>query len=702
MAAGGVRGGGRSGDDGPGEARRLREAAAAAGVQMARELDWGRAVDTAIRVAERALRADAVVLWRADADAQVLRLVAQEGMAQADVATAEVEYGADLLVARAVREQRVLAVERLDGLASTEDAVRLWEHLGFRGMGAVPLPGREDLAGAMVYLTRAPRRYRKAELAAIGSIGEVLGLGLETAWLHTQLNALLEDTPSAIATWSADPHGELRFRRVNPAFCQAAGLPREAIEGRGLVEVFPVLLWQDRPVLDLLWGVLRTGASMDVPELVVHGTAKGVTCWRAHFSPLRNPEGQVVGGIFAAEDISEDKQAEAEHERLLARARTANEELAVSAIRQPELAEQAERRAAELDATISAIADGVVIYDADGRIERMNAAADALLGFGPGDRALPLKERLAKRRVQTRDGKPFPVDQTPSARALRGEQVLGVIMVIQSEKGGRTWVSSSAGPIRSSAGRVLGAVATFTDVTRLHELQEQQEDMLRAVSHDLRTPLTVVQGQAQLLARLLEQAGWNGRLKQSTDGILTGARRMNRMIEELVESARLESGQVRLRQASVDMHAFVVELKERLAGALEAERIRVEAAIPLAAVWVDPNALERILTNLLTNSPKYAGPGTEVAVRLCQRGGEVVTEVKDRGPGIPPEEQERIFQRFARVRRTAGQREGLGLGLYITRRLVEAHGGRIWVESTPGQGSTVSFTLPAAGGATDR
>ena len=150
--------------------------------------------------------------------------------------------------------------------------------------------------------------------------------------------------------------------------------------------------------------------------------------------------------------------------------------------------------------------------------------------------------------------------------------------------------------------------------------------------------------------------------------------------------------------------AFALQLKKRLATSLDTARIEIEIGecpspdgSPVSCqVWADPARLERILTNLWSNALKYSAPGSPVTVTAARRNAEVVTSVTDRGRGIPPEDVPRLFQRYFRTERAKEAREGLGLGLYITRRLVEAHGGRIWVESEVGRGSTFSFSLPVA------
>ncbi len=236
--------------------------------------------------------------------------------------------------------------------------------------------------------------------------------------------------------------------------------------------------------------------------------------------------------------------------------------------------------------------------------------------------------------------------------------------------------------------RELDAALNHT-AEELRRRQEQREDILRAVSHDLRSPLTAILTQAELLQR----QGLPGPQRSGAEAIVASARRMNVMIQDLVDSARLESGQLQLNRRPVDLYAFLQELKQRLAGAMDMERVQVTAEPGLPPVSADPDRLERILTNLISNALKYSAPGTLVTVALYPHPGELVTAVSDRGPGIPPADLPRLFQRYYRTEAGREQR-GLGLGLYITRQLVEAHGGRIWVESRLGEGSTFAFSLP--------
>jgi len=275
----------------------------------------------------------------------------------------------------------------------------------------------------------------------------------------------------------------------------------------------------------------------------------------------------------------------------------------------------------------------------------------------------------------------------------------------------------SVAPVHRADGGFLGYLVVHRDVTERRRTEEQRDELVaqlqevngrlvaasiqakehvHAICHDLRAPLTIVQGHAQLVLRALEKAGLKGPERRSAEAILTSARRMSAMVQDLADSARLESGQLKLSRTRVDVRQFALDLVGRLAATTEPERLRVDAPANLPPAWADPDCLERILTNLLGNALKYSAPGTPVVVALGAREGEVVTSVSDEGRGIAPEELPRLFERYYRTRQAREQREGLGLGLYITRGLVEAHGGRVWVESQVGKGSTFSFTLPVA------
>lgn len=220
----------------------------------------------------------------------------------------------------------------------------------------------------------------------------------------------------------------------------------------------------------------------------------------------------------------------------------------------------------------------------------------------------------------------------------------------------------------------------------------QREDILRALTHDVRSPLGAIELSAGLLAREAEQ-GNPDVLRRRARAIRSSVARIDAMLQDLVKVVALESGQVVLERVPVHLPPLLERVRENLSAALPMERVELRVPRGLPPLLADPPRLERVIVNLISNALKYSDGA--VVVDATRRDGTVVVSVSDRGPGIPPDELPHVFTKYFRAR-GAREREGLGLGLYISRLLVEAHGGRIWAESAPGRGSTFSVALPAA------
>ena len=375
------------------------------------------------------------------------------------------------------------------------------------------------------------------------------------------------------------------------------------------------------------------------------------------------------------------------------RAQAANEQLAVAATGDRERAEQASK---QLSAILENLAEGVMVADPTGRILLVNRVARELLDLPDKPDSLNVDDTFPPE-VRRPDGSPLPPDEWPISRTLRGDKVVEQEVLVIAANGVVRNLLFSGSPIVGRDGRIALGIIIGRDVTQLRLLEQTRDDYVRAVSHDLRNPLTAITGHAQLLQRVLEKAGLKGGMAgKAIEAIVINSQRMSSMITDLAESAQLEAGQVRLAPVPIDLPSFVIHLKDRLAGAAEAHRIWVELPEELPLVLADPDKLERILRNLLTNALKYSEPDSPVTVTMTLSGAEVVTAITDHGQGMSPEEVSKLFQRYYRTPTAIQKKGGLGLGLHITKGLVEAHGGRIWVESKLGKGSTFSFTLPVA------
>ena len=239
------------------------------------------------------------------------------------------------------------------------------------------------------------------------------------------------------------------------------------------------------------------------------------------------------------------------------------------------------------------------------------------------------------------------------------------------------------------------------DVTDRKVAEQAREDFVRAISHDLNQPVTVIGGQAQLLQRLHARNSSDPRIPEGLGAIRASADRLAAMLRDLAGSLSLEAGQTLMRRQPVDLSGLLSDLVTTAVAVGDRNRVGLKAPSTVPLVMADPMQLQRVVVNLLTNALKYSPPETNVVVAAETGNGEAVVSVSDRGAGIPPEDIRRVFHRYYRSRRGhTDKTEGLGLGLYIARLIVEAHGGRIWVESEVGKGSTFSFTLPLAERAT--
>ena len=256
--------------------------------------------------------------------------------------------------------------------------------------------------------------------------------------------------------------------------------------------------------------------------------------------------------------------------------------------------------------------------------------------------------------------------------------------------GSTLWAIVSVTPILDHAGRYTGALAMVMDITERKRAEQTRDEYLGLISHDLRQPLTVISGMAEWLYGNLSSRGLE-REAGAAERIVRSGKRMATMIKDLVESVRLESGNLEMHKESTDLRQLLRDLVEQLG--TEQERIQLLAAEGAPRAVVDAGRLGRAVVNLISNALKYSPPDRPVVVSLAEGEGEVVISVRDEGVGIPSDEQPCLFQRFYRAS-TCQRSEGLGLGLYIARLIVEAHGGRIWVESAEGQGSTFSVALP--------
>jgi len=351
--------------------------------------------------------------------------------------------------------------------------------------------------------------------------------------------------------------------------------------------------------------------------------------------------------------------------------------------------EEISREKDYLQTLLRGIMEGVLVVDARGRILMVNNALRQLLSLPPHveDRT-PLEiirnaelERTLRQVLQ--DGENTTLELTlPSPEGKTFEvNVVGIS-------------PSPEGMVKEEESR-RGVIAVFHDITRLKELEKIRRDFVANVSHELRTPLTTIKGYAETL---LEGALKEEVASQFVQVIKRHSDRLEKIVEDLLILSKIESKEFQLKMESLSVSELIVDVLDFIKEPLNKKKMSISVGElpPTLLVYGDRQYLEQVLINILDNAIKYGHEGGRMIISATERDQrEVEISVKDDGIGIPKEDLLRVFERFYRVDKgRSHELGGTGLGLSIVKHIVQAHGGRIWVESQLGEGSTFYFTMP--------
>lgn len=344
-------------------------------------------------------------------------------------------------------------------------------------------------------------------------------------------------------------------------------------------------------------------------------------------------------------------------------------------------------RRAELmsDAALESLYDPVVVSDAQGRLVYLNRAAQGLFGPTPATPRMPIVEHIGDARIVRAIQNAITED-----RVSAGEDPTTLIP-LTVEGANRTY-RLRATPMKDSQGQLLGSVTVLEDITHLRELDRLKNEFVGVASHELRTPVT-----SMLLSVQLLEEGAAGQLTEAQKEIVHAQRqdveRLDHLMRELLDISRLEAGTAPPRfelVKPIDLLKAAYQTTKSQA-AQKGVAFEIVKLPQLQQVRADRSQIGRVLVNLITNAIRHTDPGGHVRLRASGGSDQVTFSVEDDGSGIPKDFQEHIFERFVQVPGATGG--GAGLGLSISRTIVQAHGGEMWVESELGRGSTFSFTL---------
>jgi signal transduction histidine kinase len=336
---------------------------------------------------------------------------------------------------------------------------------------------------------------------------------------------------------------------------------------------------------------------------------------------------------------------------------------------------------------VSSIFDAaeMVLYVADMQTYEllfMNAEAERFWG----------RNRIGERCYKVlQTGQEGPCDFCTNPRLVQNGQAAHPVVWEFQNTVNKRWYLCIDKAIPWSDGRLV-RMEVAIDITDRRQHEEFRDQYVGLISHDLRTPLLTINLSAATLKLQMERGDF-AKAAEPLEAIRHSTKRMAEMIEDLLETTRLESGQLKLHKAPVDLEALAQTVAREL-GATETHAIRCETRGP-AIILADAGRLERVLENLVSNAVRHSPAGTQVTIGVDAADAETIVTVTDRGEGIPADVVSKLFQRFYRAG-PGDTSNGLGLGLYNSRLIVEHHGGKIWVKSTPGLGSTFGFSLPWA------
>ncbi len=372
--------------------------------------------------------------------------------------------------------------------------------------------------------------------------------------------------------------------------------------------------------------------------------------------------------VFAlARDVSERKEAEAALKQALAETEEARD---------------------KVDAILRSLADGLIVTDMDNRILLMNRTAEGILGFRLKEVFMQSVEQVIKEEELCAHLIGFLISES-------GEAFNDLEMLDRSRQEVRFFQAHSSA-VQSREGLVTGVITILRDVTREREIDRMKSEFISIAAHELRTPLTSVVGYAELLLKEGEFGGFAPQQKaQFVSYIYEKGEVLERIVDDLLNLSRIESGRpIVLDKTPCEMVALLEELVPH--HQKETGRHRFEVLCPETPVVVpaDRGKMLQVLDNLLSNAVKYSPRGGTIRISGKVQDGRLQICVADEGIGMAPDQVEKVFDKFYRVDTLDTAVGGLGLGMSIARSIVEAHGGRIWVESVLGEGTRVFFTIP--------
>jgi PAS domain S-box-containing protein len=600
---------------------------------------------------------------------------------------------ADGTLARAANESRIIASPRL---ADDERIPDEWRQSGYGALLAIPVDAPREEAGGLVAVFFADERvFTDDDLELARHLADATRGALERSELFeaersaralaqqlTRTGRLLttELDPAAVLDEVVQQAPEL----VNADACairvlEDSDLVVHAATGAGADAAIgsrsPSSSWLSGDVVQSRAPVVLENAAADARLLEVDPMLAGGNS--AYLGvPLAGPEGAPLG-VLAVYCEEPRPWREEEVEAMLALAASTS-----AAMSNAELYQRVALEKERSFAILANIADGIVAVDREGKVVLWNHAAEQITGIPAADALGRTPADVLQRSLES--GSDTPV----------GDRLVPIVRGREE-----VWLSVTEAVMRDPAGAVAGRIFAFRDISSDRLVEQMKSDFVSTVSHELRTPLTSIYGFAETLLRQDVLFGENER-RTFLGYIASESQRLTGIVDALLNVARLDTGDLQVNLSATDVRDVVGEAIETVQGAgANGHRFVVDLPDEPLPATADRDKLRQVCSILLDNALRYSPDGGTVTVGVERKQDTVEVSVADEGIGIPQSDQEQIFRKFYRgadAETRIGQ-GGTGLGLFIARGLVTAMGGRIWVESREGEGSTFAFELPAAG-----
>jgi PAS domain S-box-containing protein len=366
---------------------------------------------------------------------------------------------------------------------------------------------------------------------------------------------------------------------------------------------------------------------------------------------------------------------------------------AAIAVHNAQLYDQSSSQAQRLDAILDSVADGIFILLPNRSLERCNPAFARLAG----EDSSQLVGRKHNEVVRWKAVEHGPTLEQAEAGGwpLTPTATLYVEGDLLRADASTVAVGVTYAPLLNSDGQLLNIIASVRDVSHFRQAEEMQSTFISVISHELKTPVALIKGYVGTLRR--EDVRWDSKVVQdSLQVIEEEADHLAELIENLLDASRLEAGGLALNAADLSLPRLAERIAIRFRTQTDKHQIALDFPPEYPVILADEQRIGQVLLNLLSNAVKYSPKGGKIRIVGQVRPEHVIVCVEDQGPGIPPGDVPHIFDRFYRAGETARSTKGAGLGLYLTRAILEAHGGTIWVDPQYKQGARICFSLPRA------